>query len=115
MSKRARRPVRLASATMLSLIRAMEIGGIRKRIVDGVNLGMVMNEMNDITLCATRNCPLCDTCLRAHTKPDKYQSFAAFEWRAESEMWNGHAVIVAHCDYEIKMDTPKRKKETHNG
>ena len=37
--------------------------------------------MADITMCATEECPLADTCYRKLAKESEYQSWAIFEFK----------------------------------
>ena len=41
--------------------------------------------MADITMCMSTECPERKTCYRAMAKPDKYQSYANFEYTCNEE------------------------------
>jgi hypothetical protein len=64
--------------------------------------------MPDISLCATQHCPLADNCYRKTAVPDYRQSYMAFHYRIESEMRGSHAVLVAYCDRQIKLNHKKQ-------
>lgn len=69
--------------------------------------------MSEVTMCGTQGCPLGRNCYRKAAIADPLgQSYAAFQYRIESEMREGDAVLVAYCDHQIKLN--HIKQEVHD-